>query len=953
MATNSNFIVKNGITVGTTSIVNSSGAWVGPNSGLVGATGVLGPTGPTGPTGGQGATGVLGPTGPTGATGPLGPTGPTGGQGATGVLGPTGPTGLTGPTGPTGGQGATGVTGPTGPGGPTGPTGLQGPTGPTGPTGGQGATGVTGPTGPYGPTGPTGPTGAGGPTGPTGPTGPSGNPFGGGTFTGAITTTDNTGIYIGGGIVSTSNRLIINWHTDADYNYLIGKRAGAWVQPMDISFHTGLKFHAHKSYGGFKFYSEGFDTTLSFSVNAGDNAVRAYYDIRSPIYYDLDNTGYYLDPAGTSVFNRISTVRVNDNIYMDQNYGHSIIGIYSDVRYQGIFAMGSAYKLPDNGVGTGSLYGLAWSHPNNGGAAGNLSTHGMLVLENGGYIAAISSSIRCRDDMRTTIYYDSNNTAYYTDPNSTSNLLGLTVSNTISGSVNGNAATATNVAGLVQNAYSSYTNIASTTAKNGFYGMLCGPNTTTSTLMFDAAGNGGFYKENANLWTMYYSVGNGSVGIMSSTTASGIALYVNGIGQATSDFRAPIFYDSNDTGYYVDPNSTGVSLRIAGAIQSNHTSWTGEMNKIQWHSSHMYFQNTSDGNFTFRQASGNEPFTLTIGGAYGTAQGSWRAPIFYDSNNTAFYIDPNSTSTTYRLLAQKASSFSSGNDSQIEVSNASSGGGSAFISYHRVAQYGAHFGLSTDNRFSTYGWSAGTQYTGLDLGTVYILQNNGTDTVVFLTSRPGIADSFYLFASDSWGPNGASATMKIGNMSSTGRSINATGSINASGSDYAEYMTKSGDFTIAKGDICGVDVNGKLTNVFNDAISFVVKSTKPSYVGGDEWGSEEGMGMILPTEPIRMSEETDESLNARKAQYAIDKPIYEAALQVARAKVDRIAFSGQVPVNVTGAVAGQYIIPVNDNGAIKGIAVNENDLTMSQYIKAVGKVIKVVNGKPTIIVKVS
>lgn len=38
MATNSNFIVKNGITVGTTAIVNSSGAWVGPNSGLVGAT---------------------------------------------------------------------------------------------------------------------------------------------------------------------------------------------------------------------------------------------------------------------------------------------------------------------------------------------------------------------------------------------------------------------------------------------------------------------------------------------------------------------------------------------------------------------------------------------------------------------------------------------------------------------------------------------------------------------------------------------------------------------------------------------------------------------------------------------------------------------------------------------------------------------------------------------------
>jgi hypothetical protein len=106
-------------------------------------------------------------------------------------------------------------------------------------------------------------------------------------------------------------------------------------------------------------------------------------------------------------------------------------------------------------------------------------------------------------------------------------------------------------------------------------------------------------------------------------------------------------------------------------------------------------------------------------------------------------------------------------------------------------------------------------------------------------------------------------------------------------------------------------------------------------------------------DPIRGPEESEEVFNQRKAQYAIDKPIYDEVLRVARIRVDRIAFSGQVPVNVTGAVPGQYIVPVNDNGAIKGIAVNENDLTMSQYIKAVGKVVKVVNGKPTIIVKVS
>jgi len=47
---------------------------------------------------------------------------------------------------------------------------------------------------------------------------------------------------------------------------------------------------------------------------------------------------------------------------------------------------------------------------------------------------------------RAPIFYDSNNTAYYTDPASTSNLLGLTVTNTITGSISGNAGTATKLA---------------------------------------------------------------------------------------------------------------------------------------------------------------------------------------------------------------------------------------------------------------------------------------------------------------------------------------------------------------------------------------------------------------------------------------------------------------------------------------------------------------------------
>ena len=138
---------------------------------------------------------------------------------------------------------------------------------------------------------------------------------------------------------------------------------------------------------------------------------------------------------------------------------------------------------------------------------------------------------------------------------------------------------------------------------------------------------------------------------------------MSGNSQALASHRAPLFYDSNDTTYYLDPNSTGVSLRIAGAIQSNHVAWTGEMNKIQWHSGNLYFQNMSDTWFLFRNSNGAEPFSLHATG-YGVATGSWRAPIFYDSNNTAYYA--NLDGTTYCYYLQSATTIQADSDRRIK-----------------------------------------------------------------------------------------------------------------------------------------------------------------------------------------------------------------------------------------------------------------------------------------------
>jgi len=206
--------------------------------------------------------------------------------------------------------------------------------------------------------------------------------------------------------------------------------------------------------------------------------------------------------------------------------------------------------------------------------------------------------------------------------------------------------------------------------------------------------------------------------------------------------------------------------------------------------------------------------------------------------------------------------------------------------------------------------------------------------------------------------NASACAFGIYRCSTNSRSINAAGSINASGADYAEYMTKAGDFAIAKGDVVGIDAQGRLTNVFANAISFAVKSTDPAYVGGDVWGSEEAIGETKPEKPSQrqsteeVEAETDEEFAVRFAQYEADQSAFDAALEAARQRVDRIAFAGQVPVNVMGATAGQYIIPVSDNGAIKGEAVSNP--TFEQYQIAVGKVIAIESdGRAKIIVKVA
>lgn len=95
--------------------------------------------------------------------------------------------------------------------------------------------------------------------------------------------------------------------------------------------------------------------------------------------------GYKLDVAGT--------IRAQGDIIADANYGLGLVGVYSSTRYQNVYAMGAAYRLPADGTTSGNLYGIAWTHSNVGGQSIAGLGHQALFMSNGITQTAIGTGI--------------------------------------------------------------------------------------------------------------------------------------------------------------------------------------------------------------------------------------------------------------------------------------------------------------------------------------------------------------------------------------------------------------------------------------------------------------------------------------------------------------------------------------------------------------------------------
>jgi uncharacterized protein YfkK (UPF0435 family) len=238
--------------------------------------------------------------------------------------------------------------------------------------------------------------------------------------------------YVGGQVYLNSDggTLFFNANGESDIQgYSIGttmENYGGNYTKLTIDWHTGIRIGAASGYGGIRFYNNSvkyYGGSQVFSVAEGDSNVRVSNtlfvngDVRSPIYYDSNDTAYYLNPAGGS---RLRNLYVGDSGDDWSDPG----GWGTQVR----FSNGPHVRFVLHARSPGIEAGM-YVHTPGSVFIGSYTGHDVSMMWAGSRRIHITGSyvytdvyLEAAGSMRAPIFYDSNDTGYYLDPNSNSNL---------------------------------------------------------------------------------------------------------------------------------------------------------------------------------------------------------------------------------------------------------------------------------------------------------------------------------------------------------------------------------------------------------------------------------------------------------------------------------------------------------------------------------------------------
>ena len=354
-------------------------------------------------------------------------------------------------------------------------------------------------------------------------------------------------------------------------------------------------------------------TTLSSTLGVTGIATFST-DARSPIFYDSNNTTYYVDPASTSNLNALTlagvlygtTQNLNSNLSITDPISGNAPRIYTSVTTgpSSTAAIRLALDQSTSGganmfMGGSQLVGGNGTNPNiyfadsrrayasiggiYSGAGSIISGHIVFNTTPNDSTTALTERMRISQDGSITMGGTLGVTGAATFSSSVNADQLFVRSNTTSGASSGvlnlgttgdpsNIANASIVGitwGLRTDSQAYYMVKSTLQTYGGYTYNRLDLSWHTGIIMGASPSYGGIrmYNNSLNVANaILFSVGDGD-----NHVRVGNNLYLTGTGQSSADFRAPIFYDSNDTNFYVNP----ASLSYVSSIQTATTALIG------------------------------------------------------------------------------------------------------------------------------------------------------------------------------------------------------------------------------------------------------------------------------------------------------------------------------------------------------------------------------------------
>ena len=553
--------------------------------------------------------------------------------------------------------------------------------------------------------------------------------------------------------------------------------------------------------------------------------------VRSPIFYDSNNTAYYTDPnsTGTSlkIAGGIQANTPNGNVIIKHTVSEANSWIFQEnATNWGLFWMNE----PITGAAFGSYttvgaefigfrQGTATNFVNPSSYTGiNTSAYAGWLLSNySGYFWTAGTQYSAAD-MRAPIFYDSNDTTYYVNAATGSNLhtpitfqtndstltfqdagtnafqMKMSAGDELYLGSNNNYQLQMTTSGNVNTQGqwrfgANFVKVGNSSTYNSDDGGWGSRFVVASTVhaRIDCAQDANavrasWYTHTGQLYSTFGTVTGHDMRLISHNA---IRQYLyNGWSQEASSYRAPIFYDSNDTTYYLDPNTTGTSLNAAGKILGSNINtdikylgtgvsydvnsrttkvtdgiaiygaYSGGSNSPHTYDMSMQVVGSSRG-FELSAAWWTQPalyirtlrdcctdwsswYGIALHGLNpGTSAGALYAPEFYDSNDTGYYINPNSSSKLSGLKLEPASGTNqaSGDDNVLWIHRTNNNDWGIQINADQggATDYGYEFLGGSSHTYAFSGVAAGTRY--FNVGSSYAQHDGSFRAPIFYDSN--------------------------------------------------------------------------------------------------------------------------------------------------------------------------------------------------------------------------